>query len=57
MRISTSKLNNDNLGEWNVFCCEGKTRDERKARLLMAPEYLQDDIKKHVLTVFKLRTK
>ena len=57
MRINTQKPSNENLGEWNVFVCEGKTKDDRKARLLMAPERLQDDIKNHVITVFKLRSK
>lgn len=55
MRIPTPKPTNNNLGMWNVFVCEGKTKDDRKARLLMSPERLQDDIKKHVITVFKLR--
>lgn len=55
MRVKTPKPDNENLGQWNVFVCEGRTKDDRKARLLMAPERLQDNIKKHVITVFKLR--
>ena len=57
MRIKTPKPDNENLGMWNVWVTEGPTKDERNARLLMAPEHLQEDIKKHVITVFKLRTR
>ena len=53
--MKTPKPTNENLGEWNVFVCEGKTREERKARLMLAPERHRYAIRTHVETVFKLR--
>ena len=55
MRTPTPKPDTDNLGEWNVFVCEGKTKDDRNARLLQAPKALHQIIKNHVTLVFKLR--
>jgi len=55
MKISTPKPNSENLGEWNVYVCEGKTKEDRKARLLQTPERLQSDVKKHAISIFNLR--
>lgn len=55
MRAPTRKPNNDNLGMFNVWVTEGKDKNERKARLLESPSHLQDDIRKHVISVFKMR--
>ena len=53
--MNTPKPSSQNLGEWNVYVTEGKTKDDRKARLLQAPEKHQSNIKSHVELVFKLR--
>ena len=55
MRAPTRKPNNDNLGMFNVWVTEGKDKNERKARLLESSSHLQDDIRKHVISVFKMR--
>ena len=55
IKVSTPKPESDNLGMWNVYVCEGKTKDDRNARLSQAPENLRPDIIKHVTLVFKMR--
>lgn len=45
------------LGEWNALVVKGETKEIRRERLSNAPVHLQEQIKLHVITVFKLKSK
>ena len=40
---------------WNGFVLQGKTRDERRARLAQVPEPFRDHVEAHVRTVFAIQ--
>ena len=44
MRVPTKKPTSERLGEFNVWVCEGKTKEGRKARLMQAPEKHQSHL-------------
>ena len=46
---------NASLGEWNSFVAAGETKEIRRARLFQAPQHLQNQIRIHCETVFRLR--
>lgn len=55
MKKATPMPDDESLGKWDVYVAEGKTKEDRNARLLQAPEKLRPDIIAHVTLVFKLK--
>lgn len=45
------------LGQYQAYVCAGKTREEKYARLLEAPEAMRKQIIDHVKTVVELKNK
>lgn len=43
------------LGLWNGYVMQGSDKADRQARLAECPAHLQDDVRRHVTTVFELR--
>lgn len=56
IHITALKLSlNNSPGQWNAYVEGGKTKLERNIRLAEVPDELREDVKNHVITVFKLR--
>ena len=43
------------LGQWQAYVERGESKEERKSRLLECPISMQDDVRRHVETVFAIR--
>lgn len=44
-------------GQWNAYVASGRTREQRRARLMEVPEVMREAVRGHVVTVFGVRRK
>ena len=43
------------LGNWNAYVALGRTREIRLARLAEVPVFFKEQVKNHVVTMFKIK--
>jgi len=54
-RIIDVEPDRESLGMWSAYVEKGQTKEERNLRLNAVPERMKEQVKNHVVTVFKLR--
>ncbi len=53
--MASKKPDNNCMGEWNAYVAAGETREIRQHRLSETPENIRSDVKRHVITVFRMK--